>query len=69
MGLSSACGRGGRSRDGIRRPVARSGRCGGRRTSGGGRPGVGLRPRRYRLTLDGVPQEVEAVLVAVGNAA
>ncbi|MEU1847089.1 diacylglycerol kinase family protein [Micromonospora sediminicola] len=28
-----------------------------------------LRPRRYRLTLDGVPQEVEAVLVAVGNAA
>ncbi|MET7833448.1 diacylglycerol kinase family protein [Micromonospora sediminicola] len=28
-----------------------------------------LRPRRYRLTLDGVPQEVDAVLVAVGNAA
>ncbi|MFG1678251.1 diacylglycerol kinase [Micromonospora sp. NPDC049282] len=28
-----------------------------------------LRPRRYRLTLDGVPHEVDAVLVAVGNAA
>ncbi|MFI7213517.1 diacylglycerol kinase [Micromonospora maritima] len=28
-----------------------------------------LRPRRYRLVLDGVPQEVDAVLVAVGNAA
>jgi diacylglycerol kinase (ATP) len=26
-----------------------------------------LRPRRYRMRLDGVPQEVEAVLVAVGN--
>ncbi|SBT41933.1 diacylglycerol kinase [Micromonospora auratinigra] len=28
-----------------------------------------LRPRRYRLSLDGEPQEVDAVLVAVGNAA
>ncbi|MFF4890969.1 diacylglycerol kinase [Micromonospora chersina] len=28
-----------------------------------------LRPRRYRLRLDGVEQEVDAVLVAVGNAA
>ncbi|MDW3847994.1 sphingosine kinase [Micromonospora sp. BRA006-A] len=28
-----------------------------------------LRPRRYRLVLDGVAQEVDAVLVAVGNTA
>ncbi|MEV0002724.1 diacylglycerol kinase family protein [Micromonospora sp. NPDC050980] len=28
-----------------------------------------LRPRRYRLTIDGVRHEVDAVLVAVGNAA
>ncbi|MEV6519788.1 diacylglycerol kinase family protein [Micromonospora chalcea] len=28
-----------------------------------------LRPRRYRLSLDGVPQEVDAVLIAVGNVA
>ncbi|KKJ93784.1 diacylglycerol kinase [Micromonospora sp. HK10] len=28
-----------------------------------------LRPRRYRLTLDGVTHELDAVLVAVGNAA
>ncbi|KAB1907831.1 diacylglycerol kinase [Micromonospora sp. AMSO31t] len=28
-----------------------------------------LRPRRYRLRLDGAEQEVDAVLVAVGNAA
>ncbi|MFC4147694.1 diacylglycerol/lipid kinase family protein [Micromonospora mangrovi] len=28
-----------------------------------------LRPRRYRLRLDGVPHEVDAVLVAVGNCA
>ncbi|MGC4897098.1 diacylglycerol kinase [Micromonospora sp. DT31] len=28
-----------------------------------------LRPRRYRLTLDGEPHEVDAVLVAVGNTA
>ncbi|MFC0097355.1 diacylglycerol kinase family protein [Micromonospora marina] len=28
-----------------------------------------LRPRRYRLVLDGVTQEIDAVLVAVGNAA
>ncbi|MFI7490864.1 diacylglycerol kinase [Micromonospora echinaurantiaca] len=27
-----------------------------------------LRPRRYKLRLDGEPQEVDAVLVAVGNA-
>ncbi|MFD0823876.1 sphingosine kinase, partial [Micromonospora zhanjiangensis] len=28
-----------------------------------------LRPRRYRLVLDGVPHEFDAVLVAVGNCA
>ena len=28
-----------------------------------------LRPRRYRLVLDGVAQEVDAVLIAVGNTA